>query len=132
MVCSFFLYFFFFSSRRRHTRLVSDWSSDVCSSDLYEHERVLLRNALEIPPPGRERLRTVGCGVVAKADERLEVAQHPVTVALVHGLLDGLAELSVRIFLLVVLVDAGLRLDDLGQRPEADAGSVGQRPTLPP
>src|SRR5437016_10690245 len=29
-----FLFFFFFSSRRRHTRLVSDWSSDVCSSDL--------------------------------------------------------------------------------------------------
>src|SRR5262249_57998217 len=27
-------YLFFFSSRRRHTRLVSDWSSDVCSSDL--------------------------------------------------------------------------------------------------
>src|SRR5258706_14110710 len=25
---------FFFTSRRRHTRLVSDWSSDVCSSDL--------------------------------------------------------------------------------------------------
>src|SRR5437016_11443131 len=30
----FFVCFFFFSSRRRHTRLVSDWSSDVCSSDL--------------------------------------------------------------------------------------------------
>src|SRR5438046_7905643 len=30
----FCLFFFFFSSRRRHTRLVSDWSSDVCSSDL--------------------------------------------------------------------------------------------------
>src|SRR5262249_59172069 len=29
---------FFFSSRRRHTRLVSDWSSDVCSSDLLGHE----------------------------------------------------------------------------------------------
>src|SRR5437016_8685762 len=29
-----FFFFFFFSSRRRHTRLVSDWSSDVCSSDL--------------------------------------------------------------------------------------------------
>src|SRR5262245_65102042 len=27
---------FFFSSRRRHTRCLSDWSSDVCSSDL-EH-----------------------------------------------------------------------------------------------
>src|SRR5438046_5979222 len=29
-----FYFVFFFSSRRRHTRLVSDWSSDVCSSDL--------------------------------------------------------------------------------------------------
>src|SRR5205807_6904704 len=26
---------FFFSSRRRHTRLQGDWSSDVCSSDLF-------------------------------------------------------------------------------------------------
>ena len=30
----FFVFFFFFSSRRRHTRCLSDWSSDVCSSDL--------------------------------------------------------------------------------------------------
>src|SRR5258707_7108338 len=30
-VCS----FFFFSSRRRHTRYWRDWSSDVCSSDLF-------------------------------------------------------------------------------------------------
>src|SRR3989475_2888480 len=29
------LYFFFFSSRRRHTRFDCDWSSDVCSSDLF-------------------------------------------------------------------------------------------------
>src|SRR5256885_7874343 len=28
-------FFFFFSSRRRHTRLQGDWSSDVCSSDLF-------------------------------------------------------------------------------------------------
>src|SRR6266436_6255710 len=27
--------FFFFSSRRRHTRCSRDWSSDVCSSDLW-------------------------------------------------------------------------------------------------
>src|SRR5205814_3472535 len=31
---AYFLFFFFFSSRRRHTRCLSDWSSDVCSSDL--------------------------------------------------------------------------------------------------
>src|SRR5262245_62290828 len=30
----FLFFFFFFSSRRRHTRCLSDWSSDVCSSDL--------------------------------------------------------------------------------------------------
>src|SRR2546429_4740733 len=29
------LFVFFFSSRRRHTRCSRDWSSDVCSSDLY-------------------------------------------------------------------------------------------------
>src|ERR1039458_3390392 len=29
---------FFFSSRRRHTRCLSDWSSDVCSSDLRNGE----------------------------------------------------------------------------------------------
>src|SRR5438132_2663936 len=27
---------FFFSSRRRHTSSLCDWSSDVCSSDLFE------------------------------------------------------------------------------------------------
>src|SRR5437899_12579526 len=43
---------FFFSSRRRHTRCLSDWSSDVCSSDLFAiadamtdpHTRRLLGN----------------------------------------------------------------------------------------
>ena len=32
------IFMFFFSSRRRHTRLVRDWSSDVCSSDLLRAE----------------------------------------------------------------------------------------------
>src|SRR5690554_4643549 len=32
---------FFFSSRRRHTRCGRDWSSDVCSSDLYGTVRIL-------------------------------------------------------------------------------------------
>src|SRR5437899_4134848 len=34
------LIFFFFSSRRRHTRCLSDWSSDVCSSDLLPRARL--------------------------------------------------------------------------------------------
>src|SRR3712207_7320543 len=38
-MCLFF--YFFFSSRRRHTRYWRDWSSDVCSSDLYRLEELL-------------------------------------------------------------------------------------------
>src|SRR5690606_39276544 len=34
---------FFFSSRRRHTRFSRDWSSDVCSSDLFKIEGGFLR-----------------------------------------------------------------------------------------
>src|SRR5258705_8336496 len=39
---------FFFSSRRRHTRCLSDWSSDVCSSDL-ERPEPLVRLDLFVP-----------------------------------------------------------------------------------
>src|SRR5438093_2995982 len=48
--------FFFFSSRRRHTRLVSDWSSDVCSSDLLLAERLDLAPGphVEEALPGNE------------------------------------------------------------------------------
>src|SRR5256712_6861951 len=37
--------YFFFSSRRRHTRSDRDWSSDVCSSDLF------LGTTLHVPAP---------------------------------------------------------------------------------
>src|SRR5699024_11432262 len=36
---------FFFSSRRRHTRSKRDWSSDVCSSDLFD--RLRLRRSVD-------------------------------------------------------------------------------------
>src|SRR5437868_15172515 len=35
---------FFFSSRRRHTRSKRDWSSDVCSSDLFMSARAQLHD----------------------------------------------------------------------------------------
>src|SRR5262249_60628876 len=44
---------FFFSSRRRHTRLVSDWSSDVCSSDLPGAQPVVGADQLEGQRAGR-------------------------------------------------------------------------------
>src|SRR5215813_831310 len=45
------LLFFFFSSRRRHTRCGRDWSSDVCSSDLF---RLDVIDPSETRPPRRE------------------------------------------------------------------------------
>src|SRR5438874_8884657 len=36
------IFFFFFSSRRRHTRSLRDWSSDVCSSDLFSYDELHL------------------------------------------------------------------------------------------
>src|ERR1035441_10291393 len=42
---------FFFSSRRRHTSCRSDWSSDVCSSDL----ETLRRPKLPVRPPSGPR-----------------------------------------------------------------------------
>src|SRR5256885_13980938 len=42
---------FFFSSRRRHTRLQGDWSSDVCSSDLWarDYEAVIAHAKAQLP-----------------------------------------------------------------------------------
>src|SRR2546426_9079648 len=48
-----FTFFFFFSSRRRHTRLQGDWSSDVCSSDLFSK----VRSGARLPLPA-----TLGAG----------------------------------------------------------------------
>src|SRR5262249_59840817 len=42
----------FFASRRRHTRLVSDWSSDVCSSDLISTTAKVHTAAQEREIPG--------------------------------------------------------------------------------
>src|SRR5215469_16795860 len=48
-----FYFFFFFSSRRRHTRSLRDWSSDVCSSDLYRGAPLERRESRETSrPPG--------------------------------------------------------------------------------
>src|SRR5207253_8217550 len=53
---------FFFSSRRRHTRWPRDWSSDVCSSDLADADRVPLRHMLraELNRVGHEPDRRLG------------------------------------------------------------------------
>src|SRR2546430_10932964 len=49
------LYFFFFSSRRRHTRFDCDWSSDVCSSDLWHDGSAEGRHGESRQHPGERR-----------------------------------------------------------------------------
>src|SRR5205814_7119848 len=46
-----FCFYFFFSSRRRHTRCLSDWSSDVCSSDLFKIEQCAKEKGLHFCKP---------------------------------------------------------------------------------
>src|SRR5258706_8632834 len=74
--CVFF--FFFFSSRRRHTRLVSDWSSDVCSSDLRRPCAFAFTRLIAAPLVGRlvnkvgERVvLATGIGVVRSEERRV-------------------------------------------------------------
>src|SRR5207248_7804333 len=62
---------FFFSSRRRHTRSYGDWSSDVCSSDLFlwpPRRRADLRRATAAA------MRTVMHLVEAEPEQRAERA----------------------------------------------------------
>src|SRR5262245_66012243 len=48
---TYFMFVFFFSSRRRHTRCLSDWSSDVCSSDLMDSAAAgSIRVVHRVPP----------------------------------------------------------------------------------
>src|SRR5438132_5260210 len=39
---------FFFSSRRRHTRSLCDWSSDVCSSDLFPYDNLFEKELIDL------------------------------------------------------------------------------------
>src|SRR5205814_7168041 len=67
---------FFFSSRRRHTRCLSDWSSDVCSSDLFDEAEPLARRGGELvgddPPAGDQLWCQVQARVLAHRGEHAE------------------------------------------------------------
>src|SRR5437016_3518244 len=67
--------YFFFSSRRRHTRLVSDWSSDVCSSDL-----ILLISSAK--PTARLMPPRQNGGVLNSVSARLKETVRPMTIQL--------------------------------------------------
>src|SRR5205814_2925021 len=74
---------FFFSSRRRHTRCLSDWSSDVCSSDLYPAEEIVAQYAKQRldPPPFRILRHDFLCRIVLRREQRRDHVQPRFAVA---------------------------------------------------
>src|SRR5262245_62910445 len=72
------VFFFFFSSRRRHTRCLSDWSSDVCSSDLHPYSL----QSSTVPPVlttggggtrnGKQRKKTQNIYLILKCEIALD------------------------------------------------------------
>src|SRR3546814_1263191 len=47
--CWFNLFFFFFKQKTAYEMRISDWSSDVCSSDLVAHQRIFGHLDLQLP-----------------------------------------------------------------------------------
>src|SRR3546814_4012077 len=70
---------FFFSSRRRHTRCrISDWSSDVCSSDLGRPQRSGATHQHRVPARiGRRRAYQRRIAVECDPDETARPVEHP-------------------------------------------------------
>src|SRR5207245_5654437 len=99
------LVFFFFSSRRRHTRCYRDWSSDVCSSDLFRRLTRLDAGLRGTEPRDRDHERRArhvrhahlvteldrrGLATVLTADADLEVG--PRTATTLDADLDELSD----------------------------------------
>src|SRR5437762_4735770 len=83
--------FFFFSSRRRHTRYIGDWSSDVCSSDLFE------RASVPLPTIANVTIPIVGRGTDARSNAALAALRDrvvPETVGAVPGVEAGVTGLT--------------------------------------
>src|SRR3546814_17870985 len=59
---------YFFKQKTAYEMRISDWSSDVCSSDLVPlHQRLVERDALQLPGAGGERVvRAVAVVVPAR------------------------------------------------------------------
>src|SRR5205814_293217 len=92
----FFFFFFFFSSRRRHTRCLSDWSSDVCSSDLIGFTLVIAtiwsavrnaRNRFGLEPGLRSWV--FGLGQKPKAKDQRPISERNSRRFIVHGMVSG-------------------------------------------
>src|SRR3546814_7225679 len=86
----FFVFFFFFKQKTAYEMRISDWSSDVCSSDL----TILLQAVAQLARRGTTALYVSGEEAVAQIGlraQRLGLADAPVMLAAANSLRDILA-----------------------------------------
>src|SRR5258705_6854849 len=78
---------FFFSSRRRHTRCLSDWSSDVCSSDLVLYTKPAHKDDIPVSYTGPPR--SSSSPIVRRRPSRCILRPHSMilTLLILGGLL---------------------------------------------
>src|SRR5260370_10729979 len=85
MEAGLYVVLFFFASRRRHTRFKCDWSSDVCSSDLFTSSPIaeLVKSVMlgfgygdHETPPALSYMKLMGWLVKPSLTQGLEPAQY--------------------------------------------------------
>src|SRR3546814_8980008 len=67
ILCCLFYFLFFFKQKTAYEMRISDWSSDVCSSDL-DHPRLVARGAAQPRKP--QSLPQSGAGADPRSEER--------------------------------------------------------------
>src|SRR6202020_3053584 len=82
---------FFFSSRRRHTRCLSDWSSDVCSSDLTGSSHATRGSLImAVAEPVSPSAGPPGDGSAAAAKREIKIVLPGLLLAILLAMLDQL------------------------------------------
>src|SRR3546814_10642557 len=81
-MCLFFI--FFFKQKTAYEMRSSDWSSDVCSSDLLERARALALSAQAAPTPGLRSAAAADLSPLARLEASCEALR--VTSRLAHCL----------------------------------------------
>src|SRR5262249_57728043 len=124
-----------FSSRRRHTRLVSDWSSDVCSSDLcewYWRGQTVGKRMLRLRVVDRQGLRLQPSQIITR--NLLRFVDGLPAFYMLGGLTSLLNRQGQRLGDIaantVVVRTAGLRPPDLDQISKGPFNSLSQYPHL--
>ncbi len=120
------------SSSRKSRRLSSaQWMSSTtttsgrCSASPSRKRRQAANASFRRSPPS--------CASLGEAEEREEMRLDPRLVAGAgERVLDGLVDLRRDLLRCVLLEDAGLRLDDLAERPQRDSVAVGEAAPLAP